>query len=605
MSGEGGSGSRDGGRHDIQVDAFYDIESEGWAKFLIGGIYDGQTYQESDWTEEGAFARSVASAGDVWAWNGGRYDHKWLIECLRTSSASIGVTCAGTRITEVRGRGFVAHDGAALAPMSLAAFTKGQGVAKHAQPLVCRTPEHCGPWCPGYCRFKRGMDRSEWAAVREYLRADVISGWEGLQKLREWAALNDVDLAPTIGSSSWRNARRLVGVEDSALSLSDFRYLKAAHFGGRVQVFRPSASEGISADVNSLYPACLACTPLPVGVPIRRYGDGAAASYRLGSPGVFSAKVRVPEMWVPPLPVRANHRIAYPTGDIEGTWSGIELRYAEEVGCKILDVTESITWPSERVLFWEWVQKYWTLRRNQPGGKSSPMGKFCKLYLNSLPGKFGMNPGGYAFRINPDLSKSNKWQMLSEGVYRIRRPTKRHLRSGEWVAGAPCARIEWAVTVLAQARVTWHRQALRCGRSLVYGDTDNVKATCGINALANVGDALGQWLEESAFAEFEAIAPKFYRERPKPSPEMGVAEGEYRYRSKGVRATRPENWTALYSGDGATFAWNASTGFRTAARGGPLFTESTISRKISRGYGDRILDSDGTTRPPMMRELAA
>lgn len=613
MSGDGGSGSGKGDvRHDIKVDAVYDIETEGWSRFLVGGLYDGETYREGDWTQERDFARSVATSGDVWAHNGGRFDHKWLIECLRASSASLSITCAGSRITEVRGRGLCAHDSAALYPLSLRAFTKGAAVVKLKQPLPCRTPELCGPWCPGYCRFSRRMEPREWNQVREYLRADCESLWQAIHRLKEWAELNDVDLAPTIGGSSWRNVRRLVGVGDSAISLANHRYLRQAYFGGRVQVFRPEAGRYISADVNSLYPAVLSCTPLPVGMPLRRDGTAALAEYLRGRPGMFRARVSVPDMWVPPLPVRTKERVAYPTGDFTGVWAGNELRYAEEVGCKILDVTECMVWPEERSLFWHWVQKFWNLRRNAEGGKSSPMGKFCKLYLNSLVGKLGMKPGGFAYSLNPNLEKSNKWQLLSEGVYRVRRPAQRRLRSGDWVAGSPCARIEWAITVLAAARITWHRQAMRCGRSLIYGDTDNVKASCEIETLAHVGTALGEWLPEGTFRSFTCIAPKFYREEVddqvgmEPSGDLSSTwDGTYRYRSKGVRASRPEDWRALYSGDGASFSWNASTGFRSASRSGSLFTEAPIERKISRGYGDRFLDSDGTTRPPTIKELAA
>jgi len=381
-------------RRDIEAGAVYDIETEGWSKFLVGGWFNGKTYLERDWTKEEEFRAIVWNGpSPTWAHNGGVFDHKWALDGGRGAPVETRFRCAGSRLVEVRRGDQRLLDSKAIAKLSLDRFTSGLGVTKLEQPLACDRREMHGPWCRGYCRFRRGMLRTDFEKVREYLRADCESLWLALGRLRDWAAEHDLDLAPTIGSAAYADARRLLDLPDSAFSMAEHLFCREAYFGGRVQVFRPELEEGEAYDVSAMYPAALASLSLPWGMPEWVTGQRCRAAFDAGRPGIYSARVSVPEVWIPVLPIRTAERVAYPVGKFSGRWTQIELAYAEESGrAKIEEVTEALVWPEERNVFKPWIEKLWSLRATAEGGKSGPFGTFLKFYMNSLTGKLGTDP---------------------------------------------------------------------------------------------------------------------------------------------------------------------------------------------------------------------
>jgi hypothetical protein len=277
-------------------------------------------------------------------------------------------------------------------------------------------------------------------------------------------------------------------------------------------------------------------------------------------------------------------------------WTGLDLRYAETCGVRVLAVSEALTWPETRKVFAPWIDKLWQLRYSAEGGKSGAFGTFLKFYMNSLSGKLGMRPDSLGYVINPSEVK-RAYVPLGDGIYLYEKPAVREV-DGKVVAGMPCCHVEWAAYVTSWARIEWHRQATAGADDLVYGDTDSV-FTLG-ERHHNVGDRIGQWQAKGKWTWFSAIAPTFYCDLPEAAD--GQTDG-FKVRSKGVRAKGPDDWRALFQRDFHAFQWNASEGFRSAARRGTLFRETTMRRRIRRGTGDRILMADGTTRPPMAKEL--
>jgi DNA polymerase type B, organellar and viral len=580
-------------RRDIDVGAVYDIETEGWSKFLVGGHYDGKTYQERDWRKEEEL-RSIILGGPspTWAHNGGIFDHKWLLDGARNSSAQIGIRCAGSRLVEVRWGDQRLLDSKAIAKLSLDKFTDGLGVEKMEQPLQCDMPKRHGPWCRGYCNFRRGMRRADFQRVREYLRADCESLWLALGRLREWAEVNDLDLAPTIGAAAWANARRLLDLEPAQLPLAGHLYCREAYFGGRVQVFRPRLAKGFAYDVSAMYPAALHALALPVGMAQWATGSKARSLWGDGRAGIFTARVSVPDMWIPPLPVRTAERIAYPVGSFVGRWTALELRYAESVGVKVEDVTEAMVWPEERNIFRPWIQKLWKLRASAKDGKSGPFGTFLKFYMNSLTGKLGTDPRTEEVYFNPK-KVTLPMRQLGQGFY-SKRASGHVLRSGRWLAGQGCCHVAWAAYLTSWGRVEWHKEAVskNGGADVAYCDTDCLRT--GMRRTRRVGKGLGQWLFEGRFTDFEANAPKFYRMK---------LDGEEQIKSKGVSAIFPEEWDSLFETGEHVFNRTAIAGFKTALRGGSLFQTASLARHVKKGYGDRILGADGRTYPQTAEAL--
>jgi DNA polymerase type B, organellar and viral len=597
-------------RKTIEIDAIYDIETEGWTTPVLGGLYrKGKGYEEFDWREFGSLARDIGAVeGSAWAHNGGGFDHLWWLDHASSGGVRASIRAAGSRVVEISSGKLRLLDSLALAKTPLRDFTRGLGVSKLDLGFRCRDEASHGPDCGGYCRISRRLSVRERSQLSQYLRADVDSLQQALSRLKEWGEAHDLDLAPTIGGAAWASARRMLGLPDAELSTADHQFARAAYKGGRNQVFRPYAEAGYEFDVNALYPAALAGLHLPVGTPTRSYGDAARRAYARGLPGCFLADVSVPEMWIPPLAVRCKDRNAYPTGDFSGTWTAIELHYAEELGCRIRNVRAALTWPNSANVFRPWVEKLWFLRANAEGGKSSPFGTFLKFYMNSLTGKLGMRPAAAGYLLNPTTQKEGR-EYLGKGLWKYEGAGVRKTKDGRWVAGAPCCHVEWAAYLTAWGRIAWHRQATAGGDDLIYGDTDSIFSigTRGGDG-GSVGRDLGEWEPKGTFRDFDAIAPKFYTYQPDHPKEGERLVDGFRIRSKGVKANFDDQWRDLWLRSRGAFAWSGPRGFRSAAAtlGRPsatIFSAGSISRRISRGTGDRILQRDGTTRPPEAREL--
>lgn len=588
-------------RKRLDVAAVYDIESErDWGGFLVGGIRhaDGD-YIEKDWREEKDFAAEIVQTeGNVWAHAGGSYDHKWLLQSVRDDGVSWDIQVAGSRIVSARRGSLRLLDSNALVKISLRDFTKGLGVQKSNHGLVCLTPEVCGNECGGFCRFHRKMPRPEFERVREYLRADCESLHGALQRLSGYGEEHDIDLGITVGSSSYACASRWLGIPDSELSLDDHLFARKGYYGGRVQIFRPEAESGNRYDINSSYPYALSMLELPWGRSYRRAGEYASAEFNAGREGFVAARVHVPEMWIPPLPVRLRDRIAYPTGEIEGVWPCSELRNAILLGVTVQSLTEGLFWPETRRVFKPWIDKLWQLRKMDRHGKSGPLGTFLKFYMNSLSGKLGTKPTSKRFILNPKTPQMN-WEDVGCGIWSFDGPmVRRHRDTGAWVAGEPCSHVEWASYITAFGRIRWLNQAMDGHNDMVMGDTDSV--FCTGTRSKELGEELGQWQSEGRFRDFKAIAPKFYRFLP--DEETGNLE--FTVKSKGVGRQEAGSLDELFSMGAQTIRTRGMAGFRWGSRHGNLFQRNNGSKKISVGYGDRVFDArEGVTNPPRMRDL--
>jgi hypothetical protein len=554
-------------------------------------------YTERSWEKEKEFSQAILETeGDVWAHAGGSYDHKWLLQSTKDDGTRWDISVAGSRIISARRGGLRLLDSNALVKISLRDFTKGLGVQKSSHGLQCITPEVCGNECGGFCRFHRKMPRQEFERVREYLRADCESLRGAMQRLQSYGEEHDIDLTPTVGGSSWANAKRWCGLPDAELTLDEHLFARKGYYGGRVQIFRPQAESGNRYDINSSYPYALSVLELPWGRAYKRCGNYASSEFNAGREGFISARVHVPEVWIPPLPVRLWDRIAYPTGEIEGVWACSELRNAVALGTRILEIKEGLFWPETRRVFQPWVYKLWQLRKMDRHGKSGPLGTFLKFYLNSLTGKLGMKPALKQYILNPKTPQKN-WEDVGSGVWSYDGPMVQK-RNGKWVAGNACCHVEWAAYITAFGRIRWLHQAMAGNNDMVMGDTDSVFCT-GVRT-EELGDELGQWQYEGGFRDFKAIAPKFYRFIP--DAQEGIPQ--FTVKSKGVGKREAGSFDQLFSRGAQTFRTRGMAGFKWASRHGSLFQRNEGSKTISQGYGDRVFsETEGVTNPPRMKDL--
>lgn len=591
-------------RRDISVDAVFDIETEDWDKFVVGGLYysDGR-YKEFDWTREEDMCREIMSIhGTVWAHAGGIFDIKWFLDFASKWGLFCNIVAAGSRIVQVTIGELKLCDSFALCPVKLKDFTEGQGVSKEALELPCI----CGNQCGGYCSISRTMEPKLLARLREYLRKDCISLFEALQTLRSYAATNDLDLGATIGSSAWRNAQRFLGLPNATGTPAEHKFLRQGYYGGRVQLYKPGLNvTGHEYDVNSMYPWALKTFPVPIGDKRRDYGASAKRVFLNDRDGIYQGTVTVPESHLPPLPFRYNggNKTAYPYGTFASTYTLPELQYAISLGCEF-QPHECVTWERTEQVFGPWIDRLFALRLQAPGGKKSPMGTFVKLYMNSLTGKLGSNPDRDKFVINPSdirICTAKSRCAAADGMdcghcceKHCSGKCGAHTQYSERIFFSktfrldPCSHVQWTAYVTSHARITLNKQqrAFNDGYDCIYSDTDSLFAENPRTTA--IGKGLGEWDYAGQFTNFVGIAPKcYYFER----------DGKLIRKAKGIKL--PAMGGII---PGNEYQSTGIVGFRAGAKLGTLFKKRTMTRKLSEQPGDRI-KTDYGSRAPHVSEL--
>lgn len=627
-------------RRDIRIDGVLDMEAHDWTTYVVAALRFSGQHREHWWPEEEELLESLLDFGGVvWAHFGGGYDYKWVLDYAAALGVPVRLSTAGSRIVSMRIRRTEFCDFFALAPMSLEKLTKGLGVAKEKLALPCE----CGRACGGYCAINRAMSAEYKARVSKYLEADCGSLEEAGQKLRDFAKAHDLDLGRTIGSSAWRHVRRSHGVPRAEMDGDDYAFCRQGYHGGRTERYDVRMLDRVLGhDVNSMYPWALATFPQPVGERRRETGRSARIRYAAGAPGYYRAVVDVPESFLPPLPRkhRRGTALAFPFGAFEGVWARDELRHAEGLGTAV-NVVEALTWEGEAHVFAPWVRRLWHLRlhcacpRREECSldapdhvrdvKTTPIGNWLKLDLNSMIGKLGTNPEQERWSVNPPrrtlrLCDCPLGEPCTKGHHR--QVSDRCFVSVERRL-ADCGHVEWAGVALAHARVAIHDYELLAdeGTDMAYLDTDGGYRLRDVEALrpewaaANVGDELGQFQRQPSKGEardFQAHAPKVYSYRTV----MPDGTEELVARAKGVKLP-----TAEVDGKkvhverpvvGRQYEKTGVIGFRAGARRGKFFTKTTITRVLREQCGGRLPTPsalgrrdwpDGKTYPPHVSDL--
>ena len=640
-------------RADIQVDAVFDIETHEWDQFVVGGLlHRTGEYQEFGWRRETALAEAILQIEPapgqkkayVWAHNGGKFDALWLGDQFSELGVKFDMVNSGSGIAALRVGKLIVADSFMLTKQRLKDLTSSFGISKGKLGFPCIGKWDCAPDCEGYCRIARNMPRAWYKRLTEYLELDCRSLMNALQAVREFAAERDIDLGITVGSSAWKTAARWLELPKNDLldRPREFRFARSGYFGGRVykgKDFSPGVPfypRAAVYDVNSMYPAALLNCAVPAG-PCRGtvYGRTARAAYTARRPGVYAATVRVPEMLIPPLPVRdRKKRTCYPWGEFQGVWPLPELEYAETRGC-VVEPFRAVTWSAAEKTFAPWARRLFDIRSAAPGGKKSPLGNFTKFLLNALTGKLGARATLERNFHDRDIDRTRlvcrcdgicravsdpreKWHCGCRGrcekwcegecgrVLPVDvREDHRYWRSTHWRI-QECGRPQIAAYLTGYSRSwVWHAQAIDGpggdGSDVCYGDTDSLFTE--FSRAKNLGKDLGQWDLEGYFRDATFIAPKTYTlTMLKPDGKTVQKQG-----AKGVRKPKPGELVP---------DWNARTakldtgqrmkGIRSAMKDGKLFQripKDRAQRSLSWQWGDRLPMGDGTSRPLNANEI--
>lgn len=577
----------------MRVDGVLDLETEDWDRFVLGAaLYADGSYFESRSPDELA-DELFRHGGTLWTWNGGRYDTLWLLEAARARQIPAELSLSGQRVTRARfAGGLEVRDACALIPfLSLARAASIVGREKSEPGLPCSCDRHCG----GYCSIRVGMSDARYRLVGEYLRLDCELTLAIVSRLFQLADEWGLVLKGTVGGTAWATLQRDVGVRPAEWPSVDlYKLANAGRYGGRCEVYQPRAAAGHRHDMRSAYPGALLRTPVPIGEPRRLDARRARLAYLRGTPGVYRARVVVPDMEIPPLPWKTpGGRVCYPVGSFAGAWTWLELQAAEELGAKVAEIRHAIVWTETERVCAPLVERIFALRKSV--GEKTALGVWLKTIPNSLTGKFGQDPAGERVYLWPERERvracpgDKACAKRCSGRCKAWTPLDR--QGALWSAPVwripECGYVHWSATLLSATRIELGAE-LRAGPDgaggdALYCDTDSCYALT--RRTRRIGTELGEWAYEGPMTRWRAEAPKTYR--------YTAEDGGAALKAKGLPEPSEADWEHFADGEGVRNT-RGVMGFKSAARsGGSLFQRRSVERAShadGEWFGSRKLD---------------
>ena len=305
--------------------------------------------------------------------------------------------------------------------------------------------------------------------------------------------------------------------------------IRLSYTGGATDMFIPKNIIGTkiySFDVNSLYPSVMLNNKYPVGSPV--YFEGNLFKNKVeGILGFFYCKITAPDNLN--IPILQTHvkteegtRTISPLGTWEGMYLSEELYNAKKFGYKF-EVMWGYTFKSDYI-FKGWVDNLYNMRLSYP--KSDPMNYICKILLNYLYGRFGMDDSFtkthiISYKDYPKFDKDNKSDIINvidlNGNYLIE--TKSQLSNLKTLMdnGFETHNVNIAIASAVTAYARIHMSQFKDPKflkenniNLYYTDTDSLYFDGPIPDHLISSTILGKLKLEGIFDEAIFLAPKVY-----------------------------------------------------------------------------------------------
>jgi len=366
-----------------------------------------------------------------------------------------------------------------------------------------------------------GLDRASQQTVRAYCMRDAEIVQRAVEALQEEALSIGGELKPTIaGISMDVFRRRFHRWPYPALDEAQNLAARPAFYGGRVENFAVGQVPHVNMyDANSLYPAVQAGGRFPHPSHLcyedQPRPDGGYWKWQ----GIAEVTVTAPPSFIPPLPYRHLGRLFFPTGRMRGAWPLSELRAARERGA----VIESVEWVvGTDVTFNPFEDFVETLYARRQGylAEGNARHALLKLILNSLYGRFGLNPDHALYRLIR-LPQTPDWSALRG--YTTSEWNDEVVAYGEMPSwGMPSyVNVLFAAQIASDARLRLTSALLGEGERAIYCDTDSLLTTGALP----VGEGLGEWRQQMSDGTADIIGLKEYSLHNEVMGDRYVAKG--------------------------------------------------------------------------------
>ncbi|XP_073313483.1 DNA polymerase-like [Primulina huaijiensis] len=291
-------------------------------------------------------------------------------------------------------------------------------------------------------------------------------------------------------------------------------FIRRAYYGGHVDVYKPYGENLYYYDVNSLYPYIMKSYPMPCGVPVWRNN---LESVELDSLfGFIEAYVVCPtNISRPFLPYKDQYgTLIFPTGKFIGVFYSEELKFARDLGYEIIPL-RGYLFEKKSSPFESFISHLYESRLDAKKRGDEAMTFIYKILMNSLYGRFGMNPESTVTEIcdqkrYEELMKKDTFQSaekLTDHYYIVNYITNFSGSDDDWKPPRMSAvQLSAAITACARIHMYPHISRPDC----YYTDTDSIVLGSPLPEDQISSSELGKFKLEHQVNRGIFLAPKSY-----------------------------------------------------------------------------------------------
>jgi len=445
--------------------AVYDIEAISWVYPIAVGLFIHEEYTE--------FLKIGENHDVIWeflqhlgenypgyklfAHNASNYDNRFVLDSLIRHGQKVSFPAGLTKIVWID-KDIYFEDSYLLMGRSLSAVCEAFNVPRK---LDWKHSDTKNPW---------EMDVSELDKLRAYLKRDCTSLSQALDAFT-MELLDRFGIAPssTLSLTAVKAFdKRFYPVNKIASNEEFERFIRAATYGGRNEVYRRYGENVRMYDMRGMFVSCYD-VPMPTG-------KMHWIKPNLDQGTLAEAKVKIPDMKIGPLPYRFRGRLTFPVGEFKSWWDITELRNAAEKYGVDITLTRQLECSEEPVLK-EFGEVLGALRKVS----NVEMGRIWKIFGLRLSGKFGQHRSRTIVKHITEIENLCGYvPMEASETYHERTTSSNGHRS-------PYVKPALNMRVRSEARVR-HLDYLSSVKTLYYCDTDSVHTNEEMSLGPDVGE---------------------------------------------------------------------------------------------------------------------
>lgn len=305
------------------------------------------------------------------------------------------------------------------------------------------------------------------------------------------------------------------------LDLDIDRDIRLSYRGGFTYLHKDyieqTTGEGLVLDVNSLYPSVMYNELLPYDNPV--YFEGKYESDKFYPLYIQSINVafEIKEGYIPTIQVKKSPSYLFnPTEYLESSngeivtlvLTSVDLElFLEHYDIQFIEYNDGYKFKGCRGLFSEYIDKWINVKKEAKKEENGALYKISKLMLNSLYGKFGLNPN-----IQSKYPTLNEEGKVTYEFYDKETRDPVYIPMAAFITSY--ARLKTIST--SQSIINYTRE--KYGKNLyVYSDTDSIHTLLTneeeLKSFVDIDDyELGKWKIESKFIKGKYLRAKCYIE---------------------------------------------------------------------------------------------